>query len=122
MPRRTANYSLNVGFQYPNQADYTDAGKDTYNIKDPVKAKQYLAQSGYKGEPVVLLTDKDYAPMYNSALVMAEQMKSIGIQRAAQGGGLADLGEHGAEAGHRLEFLLHGWGTQPALGALDTCS
>jgi len=42
---------------------YTDAGKDTYNIKDPVKAKQYLAQSGYKGEPVVLLTDKDYAPM-----------------------------------------------------------
>ena len=25
------NYSLNVGFQYPNQSDYTDAGKATYN-------------------------------------------------------------------------------------------
>ena len=29
------NYRLNVGFQYPNQPAYTDAGKDTYNLHDP---------------------------------------------------------------------------------------
>ena len=79
MRHRTATTSLNVGFQYPNQPDYTDAGKETYNIHDPALAKKYLAQSGYKGEPVVLLTDKDYPPMYNSALVMAEQLKAVGI-------------------------------------------
>jgi peptide/nickel transport system substrate-binding protein len=28
---------------------------------------------------VVLLTDKDYAPMYNSAVVMQQEMQSIGI-------------------------------------------
>ena len=28
------NYRLNVGFQYPNQPSYTDAGKETYNIKE----------------------------------------------------------------------------------------
>ena len=28
------NYQLNVGFQYPNQPDYTDAGKETYNLHD----------------------------------------------------------------------------------------
>ena len=73
------NYKLNVGFQYPNQADYTDAGKETYNLHDPALAKKYLAQSGYKGEPVVLLTDKDYPPMYNSALVMQQQLQAVGI-------------------------------------------
>ncbi len=31
------NYRLNVGLQYPNQPDYTDAGKETYNIKDPAQ-------------------------------------------------------------------------------------
>ncbi len=69
------NYELNVGFQcIPNQADYTDAGKDTANLHNADLAKKYLAQSGYKGEPVILLTDKDYAPMYNlSALVMQQQ-------------------------------------------------
>ena len=37
------NYKLNVGFQYPNQPTYTDAGKDTYNLHDPALAKKYLA-------------------------------------------------------------------------------
>src|SRR5262249_31791153 len=73
------NYRLNVGFPYPNQPSYTNAGKDTYNIHDAVLAKKYLAQSGYQGEPVILLTNKDYPPMYNSALVMQQQLQAIGI-------------------------------------------
>ena len=95
------------GSSIPNQADYTDAGKDTYNLKNPALAKKYLAQSGYKGEPVVLLTDKDYAPMYNSALVMQQELAGGRHQRAAQGAGLADLGADGAEGRYRLELLLH---------------
>jgi len=43
------NYKLNVGFQYPNQPSYTDAGKETYNIKDPAKAKAYLTQARVQG-------------------------------------------------------------------------
>jgi peptide/nickel transport system substrate-binding protein len=114
------NYSLNVGFQYPNQADYTDAGKETYNIKDPAKAKQYLAQSGYKGEPVVLLTDKDYAPMYNSALVMAEQMKAIGINAQLKVVDWPTSVNMALKADTGWNYFFTGWGTQPALGALDT--
>ena len=110
------NYRLNVGFQYPNQAFYSDAGKETYNIKDPELAKKYLAQSGYKGEPVVLLTDKDYPAMYNSALVMQQEMQAIGIKAAVESGGLADFGQHGAEAGYRLEFLLHRLGNAACSG------
>ena len=104
------NYRLNVGFQYPDQAFYSDAGKETYNIKNPELAKKYLAQSGYKGEPVVLLTDKDYPAMYNSVAGDAAADAGDRHQCAAQGGGLADLGEHGAEAGYRLELLLHRMG------------
>jgi peptide/nickel transport system substrate-binding protein len=72
-------YKLNKGFQYPGQTYYTDAGKETYNQKNPAKAKQLLAQSGYKGEKVILLTNRDYPNMYTAATGDGEQMKSIGI-------------------------------------------
>ncbi|MBI1779029.1 MAG: ABC transporter substrate-binding protein [Proteobacteria bacterium] len=72
-------YKLNVGYQYPGQAAYTDAGKETYNQKNPAKAKQLLAEAGYKGEEMVLLTNRDYTSMYNAALVMSEQLKAIGV-------------------------------------------
>jgi peptide/nickel transport system substrate-binding protein len=114
------NCSLNVGFQYPNQADYTDAGKETYNIKDPAKAKQFLAKSGYKGEPVVLLTDKDYQPMYNSAVVMAEQMKAIGINAQLKVVDWPTSVNMALKADTGWNYFFTGWGTQPALGALDT--
>jgi peptide/nickel transport system substrate-binding protein len=114
------NYRLNVGFQYPNQADYTDAGVETYNIKNTDLAKKYLAQSGYKGEQVVLLTDKDYPAMYNSSLVMQQQMQAIGINaqlKVVDWPTSANMALH-ADAG--WNFFYTGWGTQPALGALAT--
>src|SRR4051812_29499849 len=114
------NYSLNVGFQYPNQPSYTDAGKETYNIKDPAKAKEYLKQAGYKGEPIVLLTNKDYTSMYNAALVMAEQLKAVGMKADLKvvdwptSVGIMTKNEPG------WNFFFTGYGTQPALGALAT--
>ena len=72
-------YRLNIGFQYPGQAFYTEAGKETYNQKNKDKAKKLLAEAGYKGEKVTLLTNKDYTNMYTTALVMSEQMKAVGI-------------------------------------------
>ena len=72
-------YSLNIGFQYPGQAFYTEAGKETYNQKNAAKAKKLLAEAGYKGEKVILLTNQDYSNMYTAALVMSEQLKAVGI-------------------------------------------
>ena len=42
----------------------------------------------------MLLTNKDYTAMYNAALVMAEQLKAVGMKARVEGGGLADLGRH----------------------------
>jgi peptide/nickel transport system substrate-binding protein len=114
------NYRLNVGFQYPNQAFYSDAGKETYNIKDPELAKKYLAQSGYKGEPVVLLTDKDYPAMYNSALVMQQEMQAIGIKAELKVVDWPTSANMALKPDTGWNFFYTGWGTQPALGALAT--
>ncbi len=61
------------------QAFYTEAGKETYNQKNVDKAKKLLAEGGYKGEKLILLTNKDYTNMYTAALVMSEQLKAIGM-------------------------------------------
>ena len=114
------NYKLNVGFQYPNQSDYTDAGKETYNVHDPALAKKYLSDSGYKGEPVVLLTDKDYPPMYNSALVMQQELQAIGINAEMKVVDWPTSVQLSQKADSGWNFFYTGWGTQPALGALAT--
>jgi peptide/nickel transport system substrate-binding protein len=113
------NYTLNVGFQYPAQPDYTDAGKETYNIKDPELAKKLLGQSGYAGEPVVLLTDKDYPPMYNSALVMQQELQAVGINAQMK---VVDwpTSVQMSQSESGWNFFFTGWGTQPALGGLAT--
>jgi peptide/nickel transport system substrate-binding protein len=114
------NYRLNVGFQYPNQPDYTDAGKETYNIKDPVLAKKLLTESGYGGEPVVLLTNKDYPPMYNSALVMQQQLQAVGINAQMKVVDWPTSVQMSSVSDKSWNFFFTGWGTQPALGGLAT--
>lgn len=56
-----------------------DAGSDYYNQKDPDKAQKLLADAGYNGETITLLTTQDYAEMYNATLVVQEQLRRIGI-------------------------------------------
>ncbi len=115
------NYRLNVGFQYPNQASYTDAGKETYNINDPARARALLRESGYRGQPIILLTNRDYPPMYNAALVMQQQLQAVGINAQLR---VVDW-PTSVQMSQRLNsnewhFYHSGWGTQPALGALAT--
>lgn len=72
-------YKLGNALQFSSSPYFTDAGKELYNQHNKDKAKKLLAESGYKGEKVILLTNKDYASMYNASLVMSEQLKAIGI-------------------------------------------
>jgi peptide/nickel transport system substrate-binding protein len=73
-------YRLNHGWVYPNSAYYApDAGRALYNQKNLQKAKALLADSGYKGEPLTMITNKDYQFMFKSGVVMSEQLKALGI-------------------------------------------
>lgn len=73
-------YSLAPGYLNVNQVQWsTDAGKEYYNQANEAKAKQLLADAGYKGEEIRLLTTKDYAEMYAATLVIQEQLRKVGF-------------------------------------------
>jgi len=59
---------------------YSAAGTDRYNERDPKKARAQAEQAGYKGEPVRILTSRQYDFHYNMALIMAEQLKRAGFK------------------------------------------
>jgi peptide/nickel transport system substrate-binding protein len=67
------------GVLYPGQEFYSDAGKEYWNRKDTTMAKRLLAESGYKNEKIVLATNSQYSDMNKAAVVMAEQLKGIGV-------------------------------------------
>jgi peptide/nickel transport system substrate-binding protein len=73
-------YQLNSNWVYPSSPFYlAEVGRALYNQKDAQKAKTLLAGSGYKGEPLVMITNKDYQFMFKSAVVIQEQLKAVGI-------------------------------------------
>jgi peptide/nickel transport system substrate-binding protein len=73
------NYTLNPGLMWPGRPNYSDAGKEFYNVKDPARAKKLLADAGYKGEEIILTTSSDFKWMVDGATVMAEQLRDVGF-------------------------------------------
>ncbi|QIE57812.1 twin-arginine translocation signal domain-containing protein [Pikeienuella piscinae] len=73
-------FQLNPSFVYPDSPFYPEKADElVYNRADPEHAKALLEEAGYAGEEVVLLTSSDIASLKEAAVVMAEQIKSIGI-------------------------------------------
>lgn len=62
----------------------TAAGAEPYRVADVAKAKQMLADAGYKGEKVVLLVPSDVPYLNAEALMAAQTLRSIGINVDAQ--------------------------------------
>ena len=60
----------------PNE---TDAGAEPYRTADVAKAKKLLAESGYKGEKIVLLVPTDVPYLNAEALVAAQTLRSVGF-------------------------------------------
>ncbi len=112
-------YRLNIGFQYPGQAMYTEAGKETYNQKNKDKAKRLLAEGGYKGEKVVLLTNQDYSNMYTAALVMSEQLKAVGINAELLVMDWPASVNKQQNSGDGWNFFFTGYGTNTSLGGVE---
>ncbi|RYL86391.1 ABC transporter substrate-binding protein [Sporolactobacillus sp. THM19-2] len=54
-------------------------GEDVYNSEDVNKAKQLLAESGYKGQKITIITTRDYEYLYNASIAIQQQLKKIGM-------------------------------------------
>lgn len=58
----------------------TNAGVEADFGKSRDKARQLLAQAGYKGEPIIILHPTDVQTMNVSTLALAEELKAIGAK------------------------------------------
>lgn len=65
-------------------ANESTAGAAPYAQPDLPKAKRLLAESGYRGEKVVLLVPGDNQPLNGAALVAMQTMKQVGFNVEAQ--------------------------------------
>lgn len=73
-------YRIDGGLMLPEQTDwYTEAGLENYNQKNPEKAKQLLAEAGYNGEPIKMMTSREYEDLYNSSVVVKAQLEEVGM-------------------------------------------
>ncbi len=78
----------------PNE---TAAGAEPFRKPDLAKAKQLLAESGYKGEKVVVLVPSDVTYLNAEALMAVQTMRSIGMNVDAQNMDWASIGARRAK-------------------------
>lgn len=72
-------YELDHGYMSKHTDWYSEAGIEHYNQADLDKAKKLLEEAGYDGQEITMLTSQDVPTNYNSAVVIQEQMKKIGV-------------------------------------------
>ncbi len=73
-------FQLNHSWAYPGTTyDAGDIGKDYYNQADAERARSLLEEAGYSDEEFVLLTDSTIPEHGKAAVVIAEQLKGVGI-------------------------------------------
>lgn len=64
---------------------WNEAGAEYYNQHDLERARQLLEESGYDGETITLLTNRDYDAMYRAVLTVANQLeKNLGMNVEVQ--------------------------------------
>lgn len=59
---------------------YSESGKDQYDAYDPDEAKKLFDEAGYDGEELKILTTRDYEDQYQTAVVIQESLKKIGVK------------------------------------------
>ncbi|GAA2395804.1 ABC transporter substrate-binding protein [Nonomuraea africana] len=73
------NFRLDPSIQLKETQWHSEASKESYNVHDVAKAKQLIADSGYKGQPLRLVTSRDLVRFYNQAVVVEQQLKDVGL-------------------------------------------
>jgi peptide/nickel transport system substrate-binding protein len=73
-------YRLDSALAFQEQkAWHTKVGAEHYNTRNKERAKKLLQEAGYKGEPIRWITTREYAWMYNIALVTKQQLEEVGV-------------------------------------------
>lgn len=106
-------FKLSHELMLKEQTDwYTDAGKDQYDQRDPEKAKKLLAEAGYKGETVRILTSREYDEYYNLAVVAQQQLEKVGMKVELNVFDWATVLEKRADS-KAYDIFTSGWALRP---------
>ncbi len=74
------NFALNHALQYPGYPTFpAEHGKRWYNLNDQAMARRLLQEGGYRGQPITIMSASNFDWHASHALVMAEQLKGIGM-------------------------------------------
>lgn len=90
----------------------TEVGKAEFNQADVAKAKQMLAEGGYDGSPTVVLANSDYSEAYNSAVVVVEQLKAMGVDATLEAYEWGAFSEKYREHRDEWDFVVFPFGTE----------
>ncbi len=72
-------WRLDPGLMPKEHYLWTDAGKEYVNQKNPTKARQLLAESGYKGEPIRWVTTMEYVAYGTTAQLVKPLLERAGF-------------------------------------------
>jgi len=73
-------FTLDAGIMFEDQVDWHSlAGEEYYFQNDPDQALEMLDEAGYDGEEVVILVARDYDALYNTAVVLHQQLEELGM-------------------------------------------
>lgn len=76
----TGFFQIDPDWQYKGTPYYNGTiGKTYYNQHDVARARKLLTESSYKGEKFSILTDSNYTEHNKSAVVIAANLKAVGI-------------------------------------------
>lgn len=118
-------YALDGNIYPSNFIWSTDAGVDgAYNVADPEAAATAAKEAGYKGEPIRILTSRQYEFHYKMAQVAAEYLKLAGFKVDMQVVDWATLTQRRTDKGLWDIYISHSpFLPEPALiGSLSTSS
>lgn len=74
------NFRLDPSYMLQETTWHSDAGAENYNQHNVEKAKALLAESGYNGETIRLVTSRDLERFYNQGVVVAQQLEAAGMK------------------------------------------
>ncbi|MDR7555529.1 MAG: ABC transporter substrate-binding protein [Armatimonadota bacterium] len=72
-------WRLDPGLMPKEHYMWTDAGKEFFNQKNPARARQLLAEAGYRGEPVRWITTMEYVAYGTAAQVVKPMLEQAGF-------------------------------------------
>ena len=106
-------YTLDHGFMNPAQEQWkSDAGAQYYNHQDQGEVERYLAEAGYAGETITLMTTPDYQEMYAATVAVQQQLSDAGISAEIASYEFATMMDYRANDPGKWDFFIASTGYQ----------